>query len=301
MESKLFAFKFNKDISQKQDTPNSQKFALSNADFIELRKVVYDLSGIYLPENGKQALEKNIAKKITANNLKNFFDYMRTFQSPLYREELNDLFDAILLNENYFFRDDDQFEAFEKIIVPEIIKTKTEQSNPYFRIWSAAAATGEEAYSIAIVIQEKLMPVSPDIKFQILASDINNQSLTSARKGIYKENSVMNLPLEILEKYFEKNDDLFVLKDEIKKLVKFMKIDLLNTEMMKTLKTCDVVFCSNVLTFFDNFSRQKVVSYLYEALNKGGYLFLGSYESLHGISKSFKLVHLPRTIAYKKE
>ncbi len=302
MESKLFAFKFNKDVTQKdKDNQNNDKFAMSNADFIELRKIVYDFSGIYLPEIGKKALEDMIEKKIKTKNLKTFPEYIDVFKSPSYRDELIDILDVILADQNRFFRDEDQLIAFEKIIVPEIVERKAEEANQYFRIWSAAAATGEEAYSIAITINEKFSNEYPSIKFQILASDKNEKSLSSARKGIYNESSVVNLPTELLVKYFERKDDYFVLKDEIKKLVKFTSIDLLNSDVMKSLKTCDIVFCSNVLTYFDNISRQKVVSYLYDVLNKGGYMFLGTYESLHGISKSFKLVHLPKTIAYMKE
>ncbi len=274
---------------------------LSDATFRDLRDVVYSLCGIYYTESKKYLLEGRIAKRITARGLNSFEDYLSLLKSPQSRHEINQLFEAITINETYFFRAEQQFEAFEKIIIPEIIKFKSQSGNPIIRIWSAASSTGEEAYTLAMILLEKVKPLFPNVQFQILGSDINNAVLETARKGIYKEYSVRNVPPNYLNKYFTKQGNTYLLSEEVKKIVKFMNLNLYDSVQMRSIINCDVIFCCNVLIYFDIPSKQQVVSYLYDSLNKGGYLFIGYSESLHGISKAFKLVHLPRAMAYKKE
>ncbi len=274
---------------------------LSDATFRELRDVVYGLCGIYYTESKKYLLEGRIAKRITSRGLKTFEDYLSLLKSPQSRHEMNQLFEAITINETYFFRAEQQFEAFEKTIMPELIKSKLNVTNPIIRIWSAASSTGEEAYTLAMILLEKVRPIYPNAQFQILGSDINNAVLETARKGIYKEYSVRNVPPNYLNKYFTKQGNTYILSDDVKKIVKFMNLNLYDSVQMRSILNCDIVFCCNVLIYFDIPSKQQVVSYLYDSLNKGGYLFIGYSESLHGISKAFKLVHLPRAMAYKKE
>lgn len=277
------------------------KMELSDYTFNELRNFIYDQCGIYYTDNKKYLLEGRVAKRIASNKLSSFEDYLNFLRSPMGRNELNELFDAITINETYFFRAPQQFEAFETHIVPEILSTRQNLFNPVFRIWSAASSTGEEAYTLAIIVAEKLKPIYPRVQFQILASDINKAVLEQARQGVYKEYSVRNVPQHLLKKYFTQQGGNFILNDEIKQMVKFMNINLYDAQQMRTVTNCDVIFCCNVLIYFDMPSKQQVVTHLYNSLNKGGYLFIGYSESLHGISKAFKLVHFPKAMAYQKE
>lgn len=305
MSSDLFKFKFAKEKSsysgQSIASINDVERIMSDDIFRELRDVIYKLCGIYYTESKKYLLEGRIAKRLTARNMSTFEEYVEFLKSPYSRQEVNQLFEAITINETYFFRAEQQFEAFEKIIVPEIIRNKQTVGSNIFRVWSAASSTGEEAYTIAMLIQERIRPLFPRVQFQILASDINNAVLESARRGIYKEYAVRNVSPQIMDKYFTKQAGTFVLKDEIKNMVKFTNINLYDSQQMRTVINCDVIFCCNVLIYFDIPSKQQVVSQLYDSLNKGGYLFIGYSESLHGISKAFKLIHLPKAMAYKKE
>ncbi|MDQ1266954.1 MAG: chemotaxis protein methyltransferase CheR, partial [Bacteroidota bacterium] len=155
--------------------------------------------------------------------------------------------------------------------------------------------------TIAILILEKLRHQYPQVQFQVLGSDINNAVLDTARAGIYKEYSIRNMPVSYLNKYFRKSGSTYILNDEVKKMVRFMNINLYDSVAIQQVANCDVIFCCNVLIYFDIPSKQQAVSYLYNSLNKGGYLFIGYSESLHGISKAFKLVHLPKAMAYKRE
>jgi len=303
MAARLFQFGADK---PKEENKISTKIApakieLSDNTFNELRNFIYDQCGIYYTDNKKYLLEARVAKRIASNKLSSFEDYLTFLRSPMGRNELNELFDAITINETYFFRAPQQFEAFETHIVPEILATRQNLFNPVFRIWSAAASTGEEAYTLAIIVAEKLKPIYPRVQFQILASDINKSVLEQARQGVYKEYSVRNIPQHLLKKYFTQQGGNYILNDEIKQMVKFMNINLYDAQQMRTVTNCDVIFCCNVLIYFDMPSKQQVVTHLYNSLNKGGYLFIGYSESLHGISKAFKLVHFPKAMAYQKE
>jgi len=307
MGSDLFKFKFNKAQPGSTGRPGYQKaedqkkLILENNTFIELRNVIYKNTGIYYSESKKYLLEGRIAKRIESKRMNSFEEYVSLLNSINAREEMNKLFEAITINETYFFRAEQQFEAFEKIIVPEILKPKANQPMPVFRVWSAASSSGEEAYTLALIVLEKLKPVYPHVQFQIVASDINNAVLDSARKGIYKDYAVRNIPDSYMRKYFKKSGATYVISNEVKKMVKFINLNLFDQSHMRTMINCDVIFCCNVLIYFDVPSKQQVVSSLYDALNRGGYFFIGYSESLHGVSKAFKLIHLPKAMAYKKE
>jgi chemotaxis protein methyltransferase CheR len=277
------------------------KYTLTDEAFRELRDIIYKTSGIFYTESKKYLLESRILRRIQALKLNSLYDYVNFIKNPANRGELKNLFDAITINETYFFRAEQQFESLEKIIIPELIKNKAGTPNPTIRIWSAACSTGEEPYTIAMIVLEKIKPLNPNVQFQILGSDISNQVLEVARNGVYKEYSVRNMSELYLKKYFISKDGLFYLKDDVKRLVRFSNINLFDATQVRMVSNCDVIFCANVLIYFDIPAKQKVVSYLYDALNVGGYLFVGYSESLHGISKAFKLVHLPKAIAYKKE
>lgn len=153
---------------------------------------------------------------------------------------------------------------------------------------------------MAMVITERIKPMFPNIQFQIVGTDINNAVIDSARNGLYREYAIRNVPPNYMQKYFTKNGDLYQLSDSIKRMVSFQYLNLYDTQGMKQMQNFDVIFCCNVLIYFDTASKQQVVASLYDSLNKNGYLFIGYSESLHGISKAFQLVHLPRALAYVK-
>lgn len=267
--------------------------------FEEYRQYIYKLTGILFTETKKYLLEGRIGKRLTVNNMKSFEQYLDFIKNPATAQtELPALYEAITINETYFFRSEQQVEAMEKILIPEILKKKV---NPgVFKIWSAASSTGEEAYTMAMVINEKIKPMFPNTQFQIIGTDINNAVIDSARKAVYREYAVRNVPPPYMQKYFVKNGDFYHLSDTIRRMVQFNYLNLYDSPSMKQMQSFDVIFCCNVLIYFDLASKQQVVASLYDALNKGGYLFIGYSESLHGISKAFELVHLPRALAYQK-
>lgn len=189
-------------------------------------------------------------------------------------------------------------DALEQVLIPSILQGNSAKST--FKIWSAASSTGEEAYTMAMIISERIKPKFPHVNFQIVGTDINNAVLDSARRGVYRDYAVRNVPSAYMQKYFRKDGDVYILSDQIKRMVSFNYLNLYDTNSMRQMQNFDVIFCCNVLIYFDLASKQQVVSSLYDSLNKNSFLFIGYSESLHGISKAFELVHLPKALAYKK-
>lgn len=283
-----------------QINDNSPK--MDDATFRKFRDFIYQQCGIYYTENKKYLLEGRIAKRVDANNFKSFDEYYNFLSSPInIRKEMQPLFEVITINETYFFRNEPQFSALENIIAPEILKIKVSDQKRRFRIWSAASSSGEEPYTLAMIILEKFKPKYPQIQFEVVGSDISPGVLQTARSGVYREYSVRNMPKNYLQKYFTQDGDKYILQQEVRNIVKFLPLNLYDQPAMRAMNDFDVIFCCNVLIYFDNQSKQQVVSHLYDSLNKHGYLFIGYSESLHGISKAFRLIHFPKTIAYKKE
>ena len=283
-------------------TPSpGDKMEMTAEVFNNFRNVIYKLCGIYFTDSKKYLLEGRIVRRLVSRKMRTFDEYLRFIVSPEGKVELNELFEAITINETYFFRAPQQFDALEKTIIPELIALKTGQTLQVFKVWVAASSTGEEAYTIAIIILEKLKSKYPNVQFQVFASDINNAVIDQAKQGVYKEYAIRNVPKDLLAKYFKYDGTNYILSDQVKRLVRFTNINLYDAAQMRSMRGMDIIFCCNVLIYFDIPSKQQVVSYLYDALNKGGYLFIGYSESLHGISKAFKLMHLSKAMAYKKE
>jgi chemotaxis protein methyltransferase CheR len=211
------------------------------------------------------------------------------------------LFDAVTINETFFFRNEPQFDAFAGTLVPEVIRGGTQNGHSKLRVWSAASSSGEEAYTLAMIFLERIRPKYPWIELEITGTDINSAVIENARKGVYRSYSVRNMPAMYLNKYFIAEESRYRLKDEVKQLVRFEQRNLYDRLHMQSMTGFDVIFCCNVLIYFDAQSKVQVVSSLYDGLNRGGYLFIGYAESLHGISTAFKLVSFPKAVAYKKE
>lgn len=304
--SDLFKFKFQKSGTSVADAsanarPVTIETSMKLETFVKMRELIYKFCGIYYTDSKKYLLEGRISKRLPILKMTTFDEYYNFISSSVSnREELNQLFIAVTINETYFFRAEQQFDGLEKILIPEIIKRKRLKGEKVFKIWSAASSSGEEAYTLAIIIKDRIQPLFPGIDFQIIATDINTNVLDAAKKGIYKEYSVRNIKPTLLKKYFKQDGNNFILDDSIRSMVKFQQLNLYDTFAMRNMKDIDVIFCCNVLIYFDTISKQKVVQSLYDSLSEGGYLYIGYSESLHGITKSFKLIHLDKAMVYKK-
>lgn len=275
---------------------------MSDDMFRQLREFIYQQTGIYFLDNKKYLLEGRLAKRVQILNLQNFEAYYQLVKFGLGRhEEMKHLYDAVTINETFFFRNEAQFDAFERTLVPQVIAGRRTEIQRPLRIWSAASSSGEEAHTLAMIYLEKLKPLHPWLTIEIIGTDISPGVLEIAKQGIYREYSVRNMPPEYLEKYFQTDGTRYHLDDKVRNLVRFEHLNLFDRQRMRLKSRFDVIFCANVLIYFDAKSKIQVVSDLYDALNPGGFLFIGYAESLHGISSAFKLINLPKTVAYKKE
>jgi chemotaxis protein methyltransferase CheR len=275
---------------------------MSDDTYRLLREYIYQQTGIYFQDNKKYLLEGRLGKRLQVLNMPTFDQYLQLIKYGTCRmEELRYFYDAITINETFFFRNEPQFEALEHTLVPAILAARPSGGRHRLRFWSAASSSGEEAHTIAMIYLEKLRPKYPGLELEVVGTDINNSVLETARKGVYREYSVRNMPKLYLEKYLITEDGRFTVRDEVKKVVRFEPVNLYDQSRMRQMTNFDVIFCCNVLIYFDAPSKIQVVSNLYDALNRGGYLFIGYAESLHGISTAFKLDNFPKTVAYKKE
>lgn len=265
---------------------------LQDAVFKQFRDFIYDISGIFIADTKKYLLENRLLRRIQEKNLTGFDDYLEFLRRGT-KDELNNLFDAITTNETYFFREPQQLGVFIDNIVPRVIEKK---KNRDIKIWSAACSSGEEPYNIAMLLMEK----TPDVRMDVMGSDISNEVLNSAKKAVYTSYSVRNIPALYMTRFFKNSGQSYELMPSVRNAVKFMNINLVDERKMKTVRGIDVIFCRNVLIYFDDKAKQKVVSHLYDSLVPGGFLFIGTSESLHNITRAFMPVVINNVVVYQK-
>ncbi|MBI5464516.1 MAG: protein-glutamate O-methyltransferase CheR [Ignavibacteriales bacterium] len=274
---------------------------MSDEMFRTFRGYIYELTGIYFQDNKKYLLEGRLSKRLQVLGLASYDQYFNLLKYGSQRkDELFALYDAVTINETFFFRNEPQFEALQNSLIPELMPKK-KSSGQKLRIWSSASSSGEEAYTLSMIFHEKIRIKYPNVGLEVVGTDINSTVLDIAQRGQYREYAIRNTPKEYLNKYFVQQDGKYNLKDEVKRYARFEHLNLYDQQRMRAMRNFDVIFCCNVLIYFDAQSKTKIVSNLYDSLNPGGYLFIGYAESLHGVSKAFKLVNFPKTIVYKKD
>lgn len=274
--------------------------AISDKDFEQLRDFIYNICGMYFHTTKKYFLESRITRRMEATSSKTYQDYYLLLKSPRGSEELKFLMDEITTNETYFFRNVPQLTALENKLLPEIVEVKNKMGFRKLRIWSAASSSGEEAYTMAMILLEKRATLLKDWIIEIVGTDINETVVAQAKEGIYNAYSVRNIPDVYKRKYIREDNGKFILSPEVKKFVTFNKLNLYEDSKMIFMKSFDFIFCANVLIYFDTASKSKVVQHFYNNLQPYGYFFVGQSESLHGVNDKFKTVHFPGGFGYKK-
>lgn len=271
---------------------------LADDAFRLIRDYLSDYCGLYFDEKSKSIFERRLNRRLKLNHLKDFREYYRLLLYDLKRdEELQAIVDILTVNETYFFRGEAQMAAFRDEILPEL-KEKNKGTRT-INIWSAPCSTGEEPYTLAMLILENGGFSGWDIN--ILGSDISQRVITSARKGIYRETSFRATEEYFLKKYFKNEEGGGArILDTAKNLVNFNLLNLFDPYKTRLVNPMDVIFCRNLLIYFSQTAREKVVTNLYNALKEGGYLLLGASESLMNITTMFKLKHLKNDIVYQK-
>ncbi len=289
-------------MAQFTNRTSSANVVLKDDEFFELQEFIVQVSGIFFPNSKRYLIESRLKRRVEQLGLSSFREYIDFLRFSPYRgKELDILFKLITINETYFFRDELQLKVIEESILPELISSKPKNGFRSLRIWSAGCSTGEEPYTIAMIFLEKIRPRFPDVVVEIVGTDINGAVLEVARAGVYGSYSVRFVPENYLIKYFENKGDEFYLRDEVKRLVRFERVNLVDKFQMLGMRGFDLVLLRNVLIYLEEGARREVVSLIYDSLNRGGYLIVGYSESLRNVTKAFKVVYFEKVVAYKKE
>jgi len=268
----------------------------------QIRDLVYKVSGIYKAEEKLYLLADGCErrmKQLSARTPRDYWDHLTA--NPNRDGELRNLLNEITIGETCLFRSQPQLDALRKVILPEIVKEKTKQITKRLRIWSAGCSTGEESYTLAMNLLEESEKLLKGWTVEILATDLNDRSVEAAKAGIYGDYALRCTPELFKRKYFSSVDEKKLqVRPEVKKLVTFTRLNLQDNSKMLFMKGMDVIFCCNVLIYFDGESKSKVINHFFTNLVFGGYFFLGTSESLMKLNNEFHLVHFPGTIAYWK-
>lgn len=269
-------------------------------DYRDLTAFIYKKSGIKFEDKKRYFINKRLEKRIDALELQSTREYLRylKFRDPD-GDEFQELMNLLTVNETYFFREFPTLEAFAEFCLFETAERKKEKGDKTIRIWSAGCSTGEEPYTLAIILKE-ILEDSDGWKLEIIASDIDLEVLEKARNGVYDDRSVKDVPEEYYQKYFEYKNGMHCVRPVLKNIVKFEHINLMDRLEMRKKRDIDFVFCRNVLIYFDEISRKQVVDHFYISLNQGGYIYLGHSESVGRITTAFKLKRYGKNVVYYK-
>ena len=275
---------------------------LKDPAYLKIRDVIYQISGIYQPEEKLYLLASRCARRMSAVKATTPAEYLEHLTLRGNREaELRLLLNEITIGETYMFRSPPQLDALRNVILPQIVQAKSAMGFKRLQLWSAGCSTGEEPYTLAMFLLEESKNLLAGWTFDILATDLNDNSLTAAKAGIYGEYALRSTSEALRRKYFKSYDDKRLqVTDQLKAVIRFDRVNLNDDSRMTFLKGMDLIFCCNVLIYFDLGSKRKVMQHFYSNLLPGGYLFLGHAESLYQVDDRFHLVHFPGTIGYWK-
>ncbi|HXU15231.1 MAG TPA: protein-glutamate O-methyltransferase CheR [Terriglobales bacterium] len=287
---------------------------LSEAEMRLLQTLVYQECGMYFDARRAHFLQDRLQRRLRECRMDSFYNYYRLLMSPEGRQELMKLVENLTVNETSFFRNKAQLELFHKQILEELIATKQASGDYQIRIWSAGCSTGQEPYTIGMLLADALayhhlrMPpsegiewprplISPPWRVEIPASDINYTVLRAAQEGIYNEHQMSSVDYSYRLRYFDKVGERYAMKKAIKELVHF-DFHNLKTEFLP--QKNDLIFCRNVMMYFDEAEQKRLLEKFYRCLRPGGYLLVGHAESLLGLTDKFVMVYKNAGTAYKR-
>ena len=268
-------------------------------ELVRIRDLIYQVAGIFHPDNKLRLLLDRCGRRMKEVNSKSLKDYLECLTiRPMRQGELIALLNEITIGETCFFRNMPQLDALRQIVIPKILDAKSKLPLRRMRIWSAGCSTGEEPYTLGMLLMEE--PRLKDWNIEILATDLNERSLAHAKNAVYGSYSTRNLTPYYKGKYFMPVAEQLQVNATTRGNVSFSRLNLSDDARMTFMKSLDLVFCCNVLIYFDLASKRRVIQHFYNNLLPHGYLFLGHSESLYGVTDDFRLIHLPGATAYVK-
>jgi chemotaxis protein methyltransferase CheR len=272
---------------------------LQDPSLLRVRDLIYRVCGIYVAEKRLNFLGDRCTRRIQTLKAGTLSDYFKILTAGRERDaEIRNLLNEMTIGDTCFFRGMPQLEALRKVVLPNVLEAKAKPATNGVKLWSCGCSTGEEPYTLAMLLLEDAGTRLGGCNWEIHATDLNDHSLAKAKAGIYDAYALRHTPALFKTKYFEARDDRFLISDEVKRRVNFSRLNLQDDDSLPTMAENSLIFCANVLIYFDEASKRRVVRKLFSNLAPGGYLFLGTSESLYGVSDEFRLVHFPDAIAY---
>ncbi|MBI2683695.1 MAG: methyltransferase domain-containing protein [Acidobacteriales bacterium] len=280
-----------------------------------LQTLIYQECGMYFDERRVHFLQDRLQRRLKATGLDSFYSYYRLLTSREGKAELNALLENLTVNETSFFRNKPQLELFQKTTLEEILHRKQARRDFSLRMWSAGCSTGQEPYTMAMMAADALayynlrnpLPIEvasatkplipPPWKVEILASDINYSVLRAAQEAVYPEHHMEPVDYASRLRYFDKVGDRYAIKKGLKDMVHF-DFHNLKTEFLP--QRNDVIFCRNVMIYFDEAEQKRLIDKFYRCLNPEGYLFVGHAESLFGLTDKFRMIHQNNGTCYQR-
>ena len=272
---------------------------MTDEEFRLIRDLIYSHCGLYFDNDSRYLLEKRLGRRLPLHQLSGYKDYYHFLKYNRGKElELSDIMDVLTTNETYFFREAFQLKAFTDEILPELMAEKEKRGERSLRIWSAGCSTGEEPYTIAMLLLE--LGCCKGWRVEIIGTDISHRVLQHARKAVYGKSAFRATDEAYIGRYFQEQDGCFKIADEVKELVTISHLNLFDQNRLALFGKMDVIFCRNVIIYFDQIAKKKVIEVFYRVLHEGGHLLLGHSESLMNISTAFALRHLRNDMVYQK-
>lgn len=272
--------------------------AISTEDFTKFSKFFYRKTGILFEESKRYFVDKRLMERMAATSSANFKSYFSMLRFQASGAETQILTNLMTVNETYFFREAYQFDCLVNSMLEEVVQYK--QPGDTIRIWSIPSSSGEEPYSIVIYLLEHWAKIN-QYDVEILASDIDTAILETAERGIFTPRSVQNVSRELLKKYFKKLPaDNWQISNEIRDSVDFSRVNLIEAADTRRFSRIDVIFCRNLLIYFDDISRQAAAKTFYQAMSPGAFICLGHSESMSRMSNLFSVRKFNDAIVYQK-
>ena len=267
-------------------------------ELVRIRDLIYQVAGIFHPDTKLRLLFDRCArrmKELKVSSLREYFTCLTL--EPTRQTELIALLNEITIGETCFFRCQPQLDAVRQIILPKIVVAKARLPVRRLRIWSAGCSTGEEPYTLSMLMQEESQQPH-DWTTEIFATDLNERSLAHARNATYSAYSTRHVTPLYQERYFGPVGEELQVQPMVRKCVSFTRLNLSDDDRMTSMMGMDLIFCCNVLIYFDLASKRRVIEHFYKNLLPHGYLFLGQTESLYHVNDQFRLIHFPGATAY---
>jgi len=269
---------------------------MTPGEFRLIRDLFHRYAGLYFNDDKRYLLERRLAPRLDATGARSFGEYARHLRTGSHgRRELEEAVDRVTVNETYFFREEYQLRAFAEEILPEL---RAEKEDRVLSLWSAGCASGEEAYTISMLLIEQGGFRDWDVR--IVGTDISRRVLRQASQARYRESALRSTTALRRDRFFRRAGKLWEVREDVRAPVAFARLNLVEDEPLELVGDVDVLFCRNVLIYFDAEVRRRVVQSFYDRLAPGGYLLLGHSETLLNLPTEFELVQLRNDTVYRK-